>query len=375
MHKVLYVQHANPAAFPPLMHSADLLVEAGFAVKMIGCATLNSEAMRMDAAAKVEVKLFRYIAPGLKQKLQYLCFCLTVWKEAFFWRPDWLYASDLFSCPVTLVVSWVPGIKIIYHEHDHPGFNLSLVSRLFMRARKVLSERAAMVILPNSSRAFDFHEETGRQGVCVWNCPKRNEASLRKQCDKSILLYYHGTLNSSRLPTSFLEGIAAVSPHVRLRVVGYETIGSIGYCDELRRKAKELGIESQFELIGPRSRDEIMGLCREADIGIACMPIETADPNLKTMAGASNKPFDYMACGLALLVSDIPEWREMYVHPGYARSCNPSDPDSIAAALRWFCENRERTRAMGESARQRIFSEWNYENQFAPVLNKIIRED
>jgi glycosyltransferase involved in cell wall biosynthesis len=115
-----------------------------------------------------------------------------------------------------------------------------------------------------------------------------------------------------------------------------------------------------------------MRLCREADVGIACMPIETTDPNFKSMAGASNKVFDYMACGLALLVSDIPEWHEMYVEPGYGRSCDPLDTESIAAALRWFYENRERTCEMGELARQRIFSEWNYENQFAPVLRQII---
>ena len=31
------------------------------------------------------------------------------------------------------------------------------------------------------------------------------------------------------------------------------------------------------------------------------MPKETRDPNLKFMAGASVKLFDYLACGLAVL--------------------------------------------------------------------------
>ena len=51
------------------------------------------------------------------------------------------------------------------------------------------------------------------------------------------------------------------------------------------------------------------------------------------MAGASNKPFDYMAAGLALLVSDQPDWRAMFVEPGYARACDPTDPSSIATSL------------------------------------------
>ena len=89
------------------------------------------------------------------------------------------------------------------------------------------------------------------------------------------------------------------------------------------------------------------------------------------MAGASNKPFDYLACGLALLVSDLPDWRKMFVEPGYGLACNPNDTDSIAAQLRWFLKHPAETREMGERGRQRILTEWNYERQFAAVVEVI----
>ena len=85
------------------------------------------------------------------------------------------------------------------------------------------------------------------------------------------------------------------------------------------------------------------------------------------MAGASNKPFDYLARGCALLISDLPDWREMYFEPGYARACDPDNPESIIAAVRWFLEHPEELRAMGEAGRRRILQDWNYETQFAPV--------
>ena len=91
------------------------------------------------------------------------------------------------------------------------------------------------------------------------------------------------------------------------------------------------------------------------------------------MTGASNKPFDYLACGLPLLVSDLPDWREMFVAPGYARACDPSDAENVAAALRWFVENPGAARAMGERGRQRIAADWNYERQFAPVLSELTK--
>ena len=69
------------------------------------------------------------------------------------------------------------------------------------------------------------------------------------------------------------------------------------------------------------------------------MPRSTENINLRHMVGASNKAFDYMACGLPLLVTDLPEWVTAFVEPGYARACNPDDPDSIEhESIRHFRE-------------------------------------
>ena len=93
------------------------------------------------------------------------------------------------------------------------------------------------------------------------------------------------------------------------------------------------------------------------------------------MTGASNKPFDYMAAGLALLVSDRPDWRDMFVGPGYARACDPTDPASIAAALTWFLDHPAERRAMGARGRAKIAAEWNYDTAFAPVMSALCMDE
>ena len=107
------------------------------------------------------------------------------------------------------------------------------------------------------------------------------------------------------------------------------------------------------------------------DVGLAFMPKDSDDINEQAMTGASNKPFDYLACGLALLVADLPDWRKMYVESGYGLVCDPDDPESIAVALRWFLDHPDEMRKMGERGRQRIAAEWNYETQFAPVWQRM----
>ena len=98
------------------------------------------------------------------------------------------------------------------------------------------------------------------------------------------------------------------------------------------------------------------------------MPPASSDINSQEMVGASNKPFDYMARGLALLVSDLPDWRATYVDQGFARACDPDSVDSLEQNLRWFLDHPDEVRRMGDRGRDRIRRAWNYEESFAPVL-------
>ena len=71
---------------------------------------------------------------------------------------------------------------------------------------------------------------------------------------------------------------------------------------------------------------------------------------------------------MPLLVSTLPAWEDLYVRMGFGRPCNPDSVESISAALEWFYDHPEDTRAMGERGRRKVLAEWNYEAQFKPVM-------
>ena len=96
--------------------------------------------------------------------------------------------------------------------------------------------------------------------------------------------------------------------------------------------------------------------------------------NMTNMMGASNKPFDYLAVGMMPLVSDLPSWREALVEPGYALACDPSSIDSLVAAMTWCAENPVQVREIGERGRLRITKDWNYEFQFARVMQRLLKD-
>jgi glycosyltransferase involved in cell wall biosynthesis len=141
---------------------------------------------------------------------------------------------------------------------------------------------------------------------------------------------------------------------------------------QFTERARELDVQARIEWLGQApTRAELLALARECDAGLALMPLESDDVNEQAMAGASNKPFDYMACGLGLIVSDLPDWRALFVETGFGRACDPADPASIAGAVRWYIEHETERAAQGERAQEKIMTDWNYETQFAPVLREL----
>jgi glycosyltransferase involved in cell wall biosynthesis len=318
---------------------------------------------------------------GWRQKVHYVRFAIWVLGWALRWRPTWVYASDPLSTPAVWLLTLLPGIQVVYHEHDSPVSGdgpRSRFQRLVMRARRALVARSAICVLPNAERAAIFAKELGRSEVLtVWNCPASDEVVERRPAPSTpgLRVLYHGSIVPSRLPPAVIDALAELPETVSLDVVGYETVGHRDYVSELKRRAAQLGVSGRVNFRGSvPERADLMNVCRTCDVGLSLQPRTTGDLNQRMMTGASNKPFDYLACGLALLVSDLQDWRELYADRGFALVCQPDSATSIAQALRWFLEHPEARLRMGESGRRRIATDWNYEQQFAPVLARMQRD-
>ena len=379
--RIAYIQYTNPAAYPPLEHSSRILAEADWRVLFLGIRMETVAALEFPSHPNIIVRQLAVCHRGWRQKLHYATFTLWAILRTIVWRASWVYASDKFAAAPALALSYLPGIRVLYHEHDSPsdcrnghGAELSWFMRFVLWARRKLARRAAHCVLPNAKRLERFQRDTGRSGraTCVWNCPARNEAQELKPPNggNSIALVYHGSLVPARIPPTLIQALS-FCPGARLRIIGYETDGGNRYTAELQKIAHTVSVANRVEFIAAVPRRDSLAYCRAADVGVAFMPRKSADFNEQAMAGASNKPFDYLACGLALLLSDLPEWRKLYVDTGYGIAVDPDDPHSIADALIWYQQHPAERRDMGERGRQRILADWNYETQFAPVLEHL----
>lgn len=378
--RILYVQYYNPAAYPPLEHSSHVLAGAGWSVRFLGARLGVVGALELPPHPRIEVRELPEAAPGWRQKLNYLRFCLWVVANVLAWRPRWVYASDVMAAPPALAAMLL-GARVVYHEHDSPNptGGEGLFLRLCLAARRRLARTADALVLPNAERAEHVSRAVagGRSATIVWNCPLREEVrSARAPLDPDgpVRVLYHGSIVPERLPLSVLHAVAAASDRTELVVAGYVPPGAEGHVEAMRAEAERLGIGHRFTYAGPvPRRKDLLDLCATCDVGLALMPLRSGDVNLRAMTGASNKAFDYLACGLALVVSDLPDWRAMFVDAGFAVACDPRDEGSIERALREYAADPARLREMGERGRRRVAAEWNYEARFAPVLDLLSR--
>jgi glycosyltransferase involved in cell wall biosynthesis len=290
-------------------------------------------------------------------------------RTATIFHPHVVYASDPFAAGPALIAAKLAGATLVYHEHDtpNPGNLNPRIASLRVRA----AQKARLVVFPNATRAKLAQQELGFRDEAlrvVWNVPRLGETpSLNVIRGSPVLLYYHGSITPERMPETVVEALVNSRTPMLLRVMGYEAPGAPGYV----RRLLELGRRSDgnlVEYLGNASRDELLAHAAQSAVGIALLPMNTGDLNLRHMLGASNKVFDYMAAGLALLVPNLPDWME-FVESGFGRACDPADARSISTQLDWFAEHPQECRAMGETGRRKIEQEWNYERAFQPVLS------
>jgi glycosyltransferase involved in cell wall biosynthesis len=282
-----------------LEHSSRILAEDGWQVLFLGTGALGADALRFPQHPNVRVRCLDFCRPGWRQKLHYFYFCVWVLGWTLRWHPSWIYASDPLVCPAALLLCSLPWLRVLYHEHDSPdGPPAGGFQRLVRWARRQVARRATCCVLPNEVRLERFKAETGRRQdvFCVWNCPSSPEVAPRRApASGGFWLLYHGSIVPDRLPLAAVSALAALPDRVKLRVIGYETVGCTGYVEQLRERAKQLGIGDRLELVAAMPRFELMERCQQCDAGLAFVPLGTADVNHQAMTGASNKVFDYLA--------------------------------------------------------------------------------
>jgi glycosyltransferase involved in cell wall biosynthesis len=101
-----------------------------------------------------------------------------------------------------------------------------------------------------------------------------------------------------------------------------------------------------------------------ADVGV--IAFEPTDRN--NVLGTPNKLFECLAAGVPMVVSDLPEMARIVRETGAGVSCDPTNPASIAAAIRSILDEPTASRAeRRHRCRSAALAEYNWQHEFAKM--------
>lgn len=109
-----------------------------------------------------------------------------------------------------------------------------------------------------------------------------------------------------------------------------------GYGDELASRVRESGITERVYILPSIPLTELLAYTAEADVGVTLLQDTCENHRL----ALPNKLFEYIAAGVPVVASALPETQRLVEGYGIGWCTSPDDPAAVAAALKSALESR-----------------------------------
>jgi glycosyltransferase involved in cell wall biosynthesis len=374
--KICIVQYNSSRFLARVARSARTLSAAGCEVVLI--AIKDSETPAFEQREGYVVRRVELVSRRWPRWTRPARFIEAVWKT---FRAAYAEDADIYNPRdiYPLLVSWAASrLRHSVYVYDSDELNLY---RNWPWARKrwwkVLAKayegffirRAAANITSDEGRADILVETYGiARPTVVRNVPDRLESvksddSFRAAAlgDARYLLIYQGIFVPNRGLLELVEAMTALTD-CALAFVGY---GQLRPAIEDRIGALSLGARvSVFDAV---PQDTMLRYTASADIGV----IPIVGSCLSYRYAAPNKLFEDMMVGVPVVATDLPDMAAVVTAERIGSLIgDPTDPASIASAVRSLLDGEEPLSSIGARAREAALARYNWQIE-APRLREV----
>ena len=196
-----------------------------------------------------------------------------------------------------------------------------------------------------------------RPALAVRSVPMLQRQQFRPTGER-ITVLYHGIFAPIRGLHTAIESLPMWRPEFQLLLRGR---GNDAYVSDLRRRARELGVEHRLTIVPPVPFDEIVPRANESDIGY----FSAANFSSQSELALPNKFFEYIMAGLALCILDMTEMGRLIREYRVGLLISEHSPAAIARTINSF--TRETIDRFKERS-LRIAEELNWEKEQVKLL-------
>lgn len=334
---------------------------------------------RWDVEYPSSVHIHRIASPGSGSWREYVGFIRHVLGAAHS-QASLFFGHDMHGFLPARMLAWRYRRPLIYHCHDFSDDSQRLPpgSRLVRAFERRFARSANLVIVPDAERGVVVQHKLRlkHQPIVVANAPLRQRIastdSLKSALASKGYTFEHTVFRQGRIGSAHaIEATLRSIPDWKSATWGFVLMGpgEPSYCTKLLTLAKSLGVEHQFVILPPVGYDRVPAFTCGADVGHALYV--PSHINHEYYTTASNKIMEYLAAGLAILVSDRPTLRALVEQYQCGAVVDEDSPASIATAVNNLLSNPSQSRQMGAAGAQAFAEIFSYERQFAPVLHAI----
>ena len=381
--RLLAAIYHNADYYPPTVNAINQL-STEFQVTLI-CRNIDEpfrcwpdgiEVERVGAPGNIEGKVTQ---TPIAKLMEYGAFRSSIRRVLERDRPRVAYAWEPHAFAAVIAAGATRlHIPIVYHLHEMPEVAstsfASLQGWITRYARRHTGDASA-IVFPEKNRAEQYLKETedSRPALIVPNCPARNFAprlppwsDLIGRRLRSSELLYMGTLGESNGSLEAVCALALLGPSTRLTMIGR---ASSDLCNEILRMAEANAVTARVSLPGWMPHSALPARAMAASVGLSLH--KPVSRNLEFASSATNKIFEYAACGLPVVMPDRASYREMFANERWAMFADPNDPRSIAAVITELFADPNQYAARCQAARRAFEERYNYERTFAAVFSAV----
>lgn len=331
------------------------LSKAGYDVKILG---LFKETKTING-----IKVIGFDSP--KNRIRKFVFTnYYIFRRAIKEKADVYHFHDLDFIPWAVFLRLLTKSRIIYDVHEaHPEYMLlkTYIPKIFRRLIALLiylTEHGAIkifdAIIPNDN--FISKGFTHKKNIVIFNFPildffsNNNGAEWKK---RKYDLFYHGSL-----PKYHFETMMSIAEKLNAENItnfwGIATNDTFTI-DWAKKELKKKNLSFNFEFLPYVDYPNVCNYLYRAKIGIIPLP-----PFKKFFKNIPLKLFEFMACGLPVVLSDLPPSRQFIEGFNCAIAVRPNDIDEYVSAIKYLLNNPEKAVEMGKNGRKLVLERYNW---------------
>ena len=340
------------------------LTEMNFDVLLIGRKLKNSKKINRKYKTTRMKLLF---TSGF---LFYAEFNLRLFFKLLFLKKDILLSNDLDTLLSNYLISKIVNKKLVYDSHELFTEVPELINRPFIQKFWLKIENLILPKLKNcytvsNSIAKYYNIKYNIGFEVIRNVPNQikniKTSSFPFETVNKKIILYQGAINKGRGLELMLKTMPFVENAIFIR------IGNGDLEKKIKQKVIDLNLEEKVKFISSVTPLELQKLTPLADLGISL----EEDLGLNYKYALPNKLFDYIQAQVPVLVSNLPEMRQIVLKYNLGEVVSSRNPKQLASQIQNILKKEKVFyKNQLEKARKELI--WEQEKEvLAKVFNNI----